>query len=171
MYHHSIPCVSLSSTNCCNRDGNLRNVEDKESINSQCALKPHKVYQGGYWQDLHRLLSVSYGDRILYIGDHMYADILRSKRTLGWRTCLIIPELDHELAVAKREEERFREVLKLRQLQYDLDEYIDTLRLKTSASNSQEEKSVSERQLKEAELKAEEIKSQVRDATEKYNKQ
>lgn len=32
----------------------------------------------------------------------MFSDILRSKRTLGWRTCLIIPELEHELAVAER---------------------------------------------------------------------
>ena len=35
------------------------------------------LYQGGYWQDLHRLLQVSFGDKILYVGDHMYADILR----------------------------------------------------------------------------------------------
>ena len=29
----------------------------------------------------------------------MYSDILRSKRTLGWRTCLVIPELENEMAV------------------------------------------------------------------------
>ena len=29
----------------------------------------------------------------------MFADILRSKRTLGWRTCLIVPELAGEMAV------------------------------------------------------------------------
>ena len=27
----------------------------------------------------------------------MYSDILRSKRTLGWRTVLIVPELQHEV--------------------------------------------------------------------------
>ena len=27
----------------------------------------------------------------------MYADILRSKKTLGWRTCLIVPELTAEI--------------------------------------------------------------------------
>lgn len=35
--------------------------------------------------------------KLLYVGDHMFADILRSKRTLGWRTCLIVPELESEM--------------------------------------------------------------------------
>lgn len=35
--------------------------------------------------------------KVLYVGDHMFADILRSKRTLGWRTCLIVPELESEM--------------------------------------------------------------------------
>jgi len=34
---------------------------------------------------------------VLYVGDHIFADILRSKRSLGWRTCLIVPELSAEL--------------------------------------------------------------------------
>jgi 5'-nucleotidase len=38
------------------------------------------------------------GDNVLYVGDHMYSDILKSKRTLGWRTCLVIPELADEIA-------------------------------------------------------------------------
>lgn len=36
-----------------------------------------KVYQGGHWQDLHKMLEISFGDKILYVGDHMYSDILR----------------------------------------------------------------------------------------------
>lgn len=87
-----------------------------------------KVFQGGCWYDLHRMLNISYGDKILYVGDHIYGDILRSKRSLGWRTCLVIPELDHEARVAKEENVLYTEVLKLRRLQYDLDDYIDLLR-------------------------------------------
>jgi len=82
-------------------NGLLQNIEDKESISN---MSPgHKnVFQGGYWADLHRMLDIDHGDKIMYVGDHMYSDILRSKRSLGWRTCLIIPELDHEAAVAKQ---------------------------------------------------------------------
>jgi len=74
------------------------------------------------------MLNISYGDKILYVGDHIYGDILRSKRSLGWRTCLVIPELDNEAKVAKQETILYTEVLKLRRLQYDLDDYIDLLR-------------------------------------------
>ena len=27
--------------------------------------------------------------QVLYVGDHIYGDILRSKKTLGWRTMLV----------------------------------------------------------------------------------
>ncbi|MEZ5065003.1 MAG: HAD-IG family 5'-nucleotidase [bacterium] len=42
------------------------------------------------------------GDRILYWGDHTYGDILRSKKSVGWRTAMIIPELADELLVTER---------------------------------------------------------------------
>eukprot|EP01035_Chromulina_nebulosa_P018611 gene18611-24340_t len=108
--------------------GYLKNVEDRESCNLQYLENKSKIFQGGCWQDLHRMLEITSGDRILYVGDHIYADILRSKRTLGWRTCLIIPELEHELETAQKESKLYGEVLTLRRLQYELDEHIDTLR-------------------------------------------
>lgn len=42
------------------------------------------------------------GDQILYFGDHTYGDILRSKKNLGWRTAMIVPELEREVAVTQR---------------------------------------------------------------------
>jgi len=42
------------------------------------------------------------GDSILYWGDHTYGDILRSKKSVGWRTAMIIPELADELLVTER---------------------------------------------------------------------
>ena len=39
--------------------------------------------------------------QVLYVGDHIYGDILRSKKTLGWRTMLVIPELETELSILK----------------------------------------------------------------------
>ncbi|PNY04171.1 cytosolic purine 5'-nucleotidase-like protein [Trifolium pratense] len=37
--------------------------------------------------------------QVLYVGDHIYGDILRSKKVLGWRTMLVIPELEREVQV------------------------------------------------------------------------
>ncbi len=41
------------------------------------------------------------GDEILYFGDHTFGDILRSKKSLGWRTAMIVPELKRELRVTQ----------------------------------------------------------------------
>jgi len=39
------------------------------------------------------------GKDVLYIGDHIFGDILKSKKIRGWRTFLVVPELSHELYV------------------------------------------------------------------------
>lgn len=44
----------------------------------------------------------AHGHQILYWGDHTYGDILRSKKSVGWRTAMIVPELIHEQRVAER---------------------------------------------------------------------
>ncbi len=36
---------------------------------------------------------------VLYVGDHIFGDVLKSKKLRGWRTFLIIPELSDELNV------------------------------------------------------------------------
>lgn len=39
----------------------------------------------------------AFGDAILYFGDHTYGDILRSKKSVGWRTAMIVPEVEQEI--------------------------------------------------------------------------
>ncbi|MFO7652191.1 MAG: HAD-IG family 5'-nucleotidase [Candidatus Krumholzibacteriia bacterium] len=39
----------------------------------------------------------TFGDTILYFGDHTYGDILRSKKSVGWRTAMIVPEVEEEV--------------------------------------------------------------------------
>lgn len=148
------------------KKGFLYNIEDKDALGDSNKMEVNKVFQGGHWQDLHKMMGVSSGDKILYVGDHMYADILRSKRTVGWRTCLIIPELENELKVAREQEELSASVTKLRKLQYDLDEYIDIMRqrLRMGAQD------VQMMQLLEAEAKAEELKLKVSQSTEQHNR-
>jgi HAD superfamily 5'-nucleotidase-like hydrolase len=59
-------------------------------------LERGKIYEGGNLQDLERALGVS-GDQVLYVGDHIYGDILRSKKESAWRTAMIIQELEGEV--------------------------------------------------------------------------
>jgi HAD superfamily 5'-nucleotidase-like hydrolase len=53
------------------------------------------VYQGGCLDGLMQLLS-GRGERVLYVGDHIYGDIVTSKRESTWRTVLIVRELEEE---------------------------------------------------------------------------
>lgn len=64
------------------------------------------VYQHGNLKDFSRMLGLG-GDQILYVGDHIYGDILRSKRDSNWRTAMIIPEMEDELACAWRHRDLF----------------------------------------------------------------
>ena len=41
----------------------------------------------------------STGKDVLYVGDHIFGDIIKSKKQKAWRTMLIVPELNHELKV------------------------------------------------------------------------
>jgi HAD superfamily 5'-nucleotidase-like hydrolase len=35
----------------------------------------------------------AFGDEVMYVGDHIYGDILRSRKNVSWHTLLLIPEL------------------------------------------------------------------------------
>ena len=54
-----------------------------------------RLLAGLAWQELTLPLSV----KVLYIGDHIYGDVLSSKKKLGWRTMLVVPELEAELEI------------------------------------------------------------------------
>ena len=61
----------------------------------------------------------------------MYADILRSKRTLGWRTCLIVPELTAEIITHKRSRAQRSELLAFRREQFRLESHLDKIKTAT----------------------------------------
>ncbi len=47
------------------------------------------------------------GKDVLYTGDHIYGDILKSKRQVGWKTFLVVPELLNEIYVWKKKKSLF----------------------------------------------------------------
>ena len=55
------------------------------------------LYLGGCAAQVERDLGIS-GDEILYVGDHMFGDVHVSKRTLSWRTALVLRELEAEVS-------------------------------------------------------------------------
>lgn len=59
------------------------------------------VYQGGNAKKFTEDLALG-GDEILYIGDHIYGDILRLKKDCNWRTALVVDELGKEISAQKQ---------------------------------------------------------------------
>lgn len=59
-------------------------------------FEKHSIYQGGNVADFERMLGIR-GSSVLYVGDHIYGDIVRSKRDSSWRTAMIIQEMEAEL--------------------------------------------------------------------------
>lgn len=61
------------------------------------------VYQSGNARKFTKELGLD-GDDILYVGDHIYGDILRLKKDCNWRTAMIIEELEGEIENNKKAE-------------------------------------------------------------------
>ncbi|MBA2653128.1 MAG: HAD-IG family 5'-nucleotidase [Tatlockia sp.] len=73
------------------KNGTMTNVQGK--------ITPG-VYQGGCATKFTEDLEIN-GDEILYIGDHIYGDIVRLKKDCNWRTALVVEELGQEIISQK----------------------------------------------------------------------
>ncbi|XP_054854318.1 cytosolic purine 5'-nucleotidase-like isoform X1 [Eublepharis macularius] len=83
------------------------------------------VYSGGSSDMVCDLLGVK-GKDILYIGDHIFGDILKSKKRQGWRTFLVVPELAKELQVWTEKSELFEELRSLDVFLAELYQHLDS---------------------------------------------
>ena len=61
------------------------------------AFREGQAYAGGNAKLIERCFSIT-GPEMLYVGDHLFTDVNMAKRGLSWRTCLILQELEEEMA-------------------------------------------------------------------------
>src|SRR5574342_1126976 len=87
------------------------------------SLELGRFYQGGNLSDLEKLWGIG-GDRVLYVGDHIYGDILRSKKSSLWRTCMVVEELERELAWLDRRQDVLAEMSRLEDLRVRVEDEI-----------------------------------------------
>jgi HAD superfamily 5'-nucleotidase-like hydrolase len=60
-----------------------------------------RVYQGGNLKEFQERAKAS-GDKVLFVGDHIYGDMLRSRKSSNWRTAMVLQEMEHEVATHDR---------------------------------------------------------------------
>jgi len=87
------------------------------------SLERGKLYQGGDLTRLEELLGIG-GDRVLYVGDHIYGDILRSRKSSLWRTALVVEELERELDWLDGHREALGELARLEGLRTQLEDAV-----------------------------------------------
>ena len=151
------------------KDGSLLNTDglfEIEALGEHGAekfLSKGKVFQGGNFQHLHAMLEIEAGEEILYVGDHLYADVLRSKRTLGWRSAFVVPELQEEMLTFEEQLPLLRQITELRKLREEMSILADNIRRKEELT---EEK---ERLLREMEEDDAAIKDVLGDMAERWH--
>jgi len=82
------------------------------------------VYARGNIHDFERLAQ-TVGDQVLYVGDHIYGDILRSKKDSLWRTALITEEIEVEVARLVRDRAEHERLAELDHVRQRLDDEIN----------------------------------------------
>ncbi|XP_076372629.1 5' nucleotidase B isoform X2 [Tachypleus tridentatus] len=88
-------------------------------------LQPGQVYSGGSCEVFTELIGAK-GKDVLYVGDHIFGDILKSKKMRGWRTFLIVPELQRELYVWIKERKLFDKLQELDIMLGETYRYLDS---------------------------------------------
>jgi hypothetical protein len=86
-------------------------------------LDRSKIYSGGNIQDFEQMAGCR-GEQILYVGDHIYGDIVRSKKESLWRTCLVVEELPPEIQLAIRYSHELDEIAQMETERFNLDALI-----------------------------------------------
>ncbi|MCM2282667.1 MAG: HAD-IG family 5'-nucleotidase [Bdellovibrionaceae bacterium] len=102
------------------------------------------IYQGGCADKFTKDLGVE-GDDILYIGDHIYGDILRLKKDCNWRTALVLEELDEEIERHKEAQPHHNEIADLMEKKQPLEnKLVDVISEKVETGKEADEKVISD---------------------------
>ncbi|CAH1258469.1 NT5C2 [Branchiostoma lanceolatum] len=88
-------------------------------------MQPNTVYCGGNSELLSEIMGAK-GKDVLYVGDHIFGDILKSKKSHGWRTFLVVPELAQELHVWTDKQDLFSRLQNFDKLLADVYRELDS---------------------------------------------
>jgi 5'-nucleotidase len=117
-------------------------TEEGKLLGEAQSLERGKVYQGGNLLAFEQLTGLR-GDHVMYVGDHIYGDIVQSKKTSLWRTCMIVQEIEDEIVYT---DTRREEIALLSELE------LAVARLDDEVSGSKGQLNALERRLERAQL-------------------
>ena len=90
-----------------------------------------RIYSGGNLKQFESRARAS-GDGVLFVGDHIYGDMLRSRKSSSWRTAMVVQELEHEITTTDAQKTKLGDLdrldARLIQLDAELNERQSTMR-------------------------------------------
>jgi hypothetical protein len=108
-----VKIVSAHKPNFFSKKSSLFEVVDEEGLLRPAnRIQDGGIYLGGDAQFVEEYLGTP-GDDILYIGDHIFADVNVSKSMLRWRTGLVVRELEEEIRAIEGFKPKQRELSRM----------------------------------------------------------
>ncbi|RME14875.1 MAG: 5'-nucleotidase [Bdellovibrio sp.] len=142
------------------------NPKDGSMTNISTPISPG-IYQGGSASAFTNDLNLDPSE-ILYIGDHIYGDIVRLKKDCAWRTALVVEELEHEIESAIKTKPIAEKIQKLMEQKIPLEIKVDQLISEQIEKNAKNKEAVEKTLQKISQLDAE-IRPLIKEQDKAYN--
>lgn len=126
--------------------------DDNSTLGEATALERGRVYKGGNLAAFERFTG-SAGESVLYVGDHIYGDILKSKKTSMWRTCMIVQEIEDEIAYLESRHDEIAALAQMEALQARLDDEVQRRKVRLNQVERRLEKKEGDEEKNEDEFK------------------
>ena len=121
------------------------------------------IYQGGHAGKLQKDLCLE-GDEILYLGDHIYGDVVSIKKTFNWRTGIVLDPLTEEVDSIIKSTPIQNEINELMNHKEDLETKLNELDLKKKEENEE----VSKQEINKLFAEIEKVNSSISELLVKY---
>jgi HAD superfamily 5'-nucleotidase-like hydrolase len=126
------------------------------------------IYQGGCAETVQKSSGLS-GEQILYLGDHIYGDVLQIKKTCNWRTALVIDELIHETQANEKTELISSEINVFMKQKIELEQKLDQMFDKDVESGKKPDKAKVQAHFQKIEKVDKKIGKLIRSHTQHFN--
>jgi HAD superfamily 5'-nucleotidase-like hydrolase len=126
------------------------------------------IFQGGWATKIQNDYGLA-ADEILYLGDHIYGDIVRLKKACGWRTALVVEEMSKEVVAYKNTKKISVAIDELMTQKVALEKEIDNLYAKEHEHGEKVEKSEVNEKFNQMEKIDKEIGKNIKEYESHFN--
>lgn len=123
------------------------------------------IFQGGFAGQLQKDLGLD-GDEILYLGDHIYGDVVSIKKTFNWRTALVLDPLKEEIEAIKMSAHIQQDIDKLMSTKESLEHLLNEFDIRKNEHGEE----VSKEEVSKLFLEIDKVNSQISELLEQHKK-